>query len=332
MGIQERIASCRAAARLLPEPLQRQVLACSPQLQAQTEEFRLRIGRPLTLLGPEGEQPLQTGPVAEQDLQAVLDRATEFSAYRCADSIRQGYVAVQGGCRVGLCGTAVLRGGEIATVQALSSVSVRVAKAVQGCAADLYPQLWTAGRFESTLLIAPPGGGKTTLLRDLIRLLSDGDEGHAPLRLSVVDERGEVAAVCGGRPQFDVGRHTDVLSGAPKAEGILMLLWNGVPQLDVGERTDVLEGCPKVQALMMLLRAMNPQVIAVDEITAPEDIRTMLLAANCGVSFLATVHGADLQELRHRRICRELLETELFHQFVVLEKREGTRGYRVERC
>ena len=142
-----------------------------------------------------------------------------------------------------------------------------------------------------------------SLLRDLIRCVSDGTREHAPLRTAVVDERGEIAAVCGGTPQFHVGTHTDVLTGVAKAEGIAMVL-----------------------------RAMNPEVIAVDEITAPDDIRAMVLAANCGVSFLATVHGANLAELRQRRICRELLETELFHQFVVLEGRGGARRWRIERC
>ena len=204
---------------------------------------------------------------------------------------------------MGLCGTAVLRNGDIAAVQELSSVSIRIAKAVEGCAAALYPQLWDGGRFESTLLIAPPGGGKTTLLRDLIRLLSTGDGEHPPLRVAVADERGEIAAVCGGRAQFNMGPQTDVLTGAPKAEGI-----------------------------MMLMRAMNPQVIAVDEITAPEDIRAMLPAANCGVSFLATVHGADLKEIRSRALCRELLEAGVFRRCVVLERRKGKRQYRVEPC
>ena len=303
MVLEERIARCREAARLLPEHLQRPVLDCGGEICALAEEFRLRIGQPLSLLGPNGEACFRTEPVCAGDLQTVLDRATEFSAYRCADSIRRGYITVRGGCRVGLCGTVVLRGGEIATVQELSSVSIRIAKAVEGCAASLYPQLWNGRQFDSTLFIAPPGGGKTTLLRDLIRLLSNGDEDHPPLRLCVADERGEIAAVCGGRAQFDVGRQTDVLSGASKAEGILMLL-----------------------------RSMNPQVIAVDEITDPEDIQAMLLASNCGVSFLATVHGRDLQEIRRRKICQDLLETELFHQFVILERKNGTRQYRVERC
>ena len=303
MEAKEWDARWKEAARLLPEHLQRGLPGYGSALWPQAEELRLRVGQPLSLLGAIGEERLDTEPVCAGDLQTVLDRATEFSAYRCADSIRRGYVTVRGGCRVGLCGTAVLRGGEIATVQELSSVSIRIAKAVEGCAASLYPQLWNEGQFESTLFIAPPGGGKTTLLRDLIRLLSNGDETHPPLRLSVADERGEIAAVCGGRAQFDVGRQTDVLSGAPKAEGILMLL-----------------------------RSMNPQVIAVDEITDPEDIRAILLAANCGVAFLATVHGRDLQEIRCRKICRELLETEVFHRFVVLERKNGVRQYRVERC
>ncbi len=293
----------RQAAEVLPEHLRRAALARCADEQAVAEELRLRSGQKMSLLGPEGETSISEEPVTGQDLQAVLDRATEFSAYRCAGSIRQGYVTVRGGCRVGICGTAVLRGGEIATVGELSSLSIRRARAALGVAKDVYPKLWSEGSFESTLILSPPGGGKTTLLRDLIRCLSKGSQTHPALRVAVVDERGEIAAARGGCAQFDVGPHTDILTGTEKAEGI-----------------------------SMLLRAMNPQVIAVDEITAPEDIRAMTVAANCGVAFLATVHGRDLDELRRRKLCRELLDTELFHQFIVLEGRGSARTSRVERC
>ena len=293
----------RQAAEVLPEHLRRAALARCADEQAVAEELRLRSGQKMSLLGPEGETSISDEPVTGQDLQAVLDRATEFSAYRCAGSIRQGYVTVRGGCRVGICGTAVLRGGEIATVGELSSLSIRIARAALGVAKDVYPKLWSEGSFESTLILSPPGGGKTTLLRDLIRCLSKGSQTHPALRVAVVDERGEIAAARGGCAQFDVGPHTDILTGTEKAEGI-----------------------------SMLLRAMNPQVIAVDEITAPEDIRAMTVAANCGVAFLATVHGRDLDELRRRKLCRELLDTELFHQFIVLEGRGSARTSRVERC
>ena len=293
----------RQAAEVLPEHLRRAALARCADEQAVAEEFRLRSGQKMSLLGPEGETSISAEPVTGQDLQAVLDRATEFSAYRCAGSIRQGYVTVRGGCRVGICGTAVLRGGEIATVGELSSLSILIARAALGGAKDVYPKLGSEGSFESTLILSPPGGGKTTLLRDLIRCLSKGSQTHPALRVAVVDERGEIAAARGGCAQFDVGPHTDILTGTEKAEGI-----------------------------SMLLRAMNPQVIAVDEITAPEDIRAMTVAANCGVAFLATVHGRDLDELRRRKLCRELLDTELFHQFIVLEGRGSARTSRVERC
>ena len=293
----------RRAAEVLPEHLRRAALARCTDEQAAAEEFRLRSGQKMSLLGATGESPISAEPVTGQDLQAVLDRATEFSAYRCAESIRRGYVTVRGGCRVGICGTAVLRGGEIATVGELSSLSIRIARPAPGAAKGVYPKLWGDGGFESTLILSPPGGGKTTLLRDLIRCLSSGSQTHPALRMAVVDERGEIAAARGGCAQFDVGPHTDILTGTEKAEGI-----------------------------SMLLRAMNPQVIAVDEITAPEDIRAMTTAANCGVAFLATVHGRDLDELRRRKLCRELLDTELFHQFIILEGRGSARTSRVERC
>jgi len=151
------------------------------------------------------------------------------------------------------------------------------------------------------LPLAPPGGGKTTLLRDLVRCLSQGAEGQTPQRVSLVDERGEVA-----------------------------VLYRGEPQMDVGPRTDVLDRCPKAEGIPMMLRAMNPQIIAVDEITAWADLLAMTMAANCGVGLLATIHCAGVEELERKPLYRELLDARVFSLAVQIENLEGERRYHVE--
>ena len=165
--------------------------------------------------------------------------------------------------------------------------------------AAVLDRLWSGGVLQSTLLLSPPGGGKTTLLRDLIRAVSDGEGGPA-LRVGVADERGELAAMYQGEPQFSIGRQTDVL-----------------------------DGCPKGPALLMLLRGMNPQVLAADEITAPEDAAALEMAANCGVSLLCTAHAGSLEELKARPLYRRLLDEGLFRRLAIIERAGRERRYQV---
>ena len=221
----------------------------------------MRVGWPLAAVFPEGERPLGGPPVAVEELEQLLEIASRASVHAVLDQVRQGYLTLEGGHRIGLCGTAVCRAGE---VQALPGAVLRQppgGPADPRAAAPVLDGLCPGGRLTDTLILSPPGLGKTTLLRDLIRRVAQG-EGCEPLRVGLADERGEVAALHGGRPQLEVGR-----------------------------RTDVVEGCPKAQGLMLLLRAMNPQVLAADEITAPEDVRALALAAGCGVTLLATAHA-----------------------------------------
>lgn len=265
------------------------------------EELRLREGYPPAAVS-EGKEwvpsPWREYVLTEEELRRVLETAGGGSVHTILDQLRSGYVTALGGIRVGICGEGAMQEGKLLSFRRVTSLSVRFPHVVSGVAVPLIPSLLEGGRLQSTLILSPPGMGKTTFLRDVIACVSRG-EGMAPLRVGVADERGELG---GG----DLRHH-------------------------LGPRADVLEHCPKGMALMMLLRGMNPQVLAADEITAPADVSAMTEAAGCGVTLLATAHGSSLKELSVRPVYRELLAQKIFRRFVFIGIQNGKRIYRVQK-
>lgn len=259
------------------------------------EELRLRVARPPTLVrgGREETLPLPSGGglVTAEDLAQLLLAATQHSSYAADETLRQGFVTLPGGHRIGVCGTAVVHAGRVSGMKQISSAAIRVARQI-----PLAPEPLLCVLTGPTLIAGPPGSGKTTLLRACIAALSDAGQ-----RVGVVDERGELAACVRGVPQLDLGAHTDVVSLLPKQDGILLLL-----------------------------RAMNVHWIAVDEITAPEDLAAMRASCYCGVRLLATAHAASKDELYRRPLYRELMQMRLFEQIIVLTADKQWHTERVE--
>ncbi len=294
------------AASLLPLRWRKTALQIADWQKVAAEELRLRTGQPITVLLPEGEQFVQQETprmiVEQRDLEQLCDIVTEYSRYAACQTISAGYLSAKGGFRVGICGSAVMHEGRVSNLRDLSSAVIRISRERIGLAEEVITQLREEGSFPNTLIYSAPGLGKTTLLRDMIRCLSDGSQSMPSHRVALADERGEIA-----------------------------VMYQGVAQMSVGRYTDVLDGCPKSQAIPILLRAANPQILAVDEITQQEDLREIVHAANCGVSLLATIHAGTREELTRKPLFRQLLEMGVFSHAVAIRTVDRIREYEVHR-
>lgn len=284
---------CEELVEIFPEVLRKILGEMRVEIE-QIREVRVRSGRPVIVTDGEREyiskQILKGSEVSE-----ILAYLSNYSLYAYEDEIRKGFLGLPGGHRVGLAGRTVIEAGRIKTMTEISSLNLRFAHEVKGCAREVLPCLWEKEQLFSTLFVSAPGGGKTTMLRDCIRQISNGWEGHPGLTIGVVDERSEIAGS-----------------------------FRGVPGNDMGIRTDVLDECPKAEGIMMLIRSMAPNVVAVDEIGGREDLEALLAAVHCGCVILATVHGNSLEELRRKPVLREIVEAEIFERYVILGAGKGS--------
>lgn len=275
-------------------------------LYDQLQEIRLRAGMAATILLGQGEKFVdargqivdrqeQGDRMTPQELDEILQHLCQYSLYAFADEIRQGFLTIQGGHRVGLAGQVILNDeGGIRNIKYIRYLNIRIAHQIKGAADPVMRFLYDKGQVRNTLLVSPPGCGKTTMLRDIIRQVSDGTTFGQGVNVSVVDERSEIAGS-----------------------------YMGIPQNDVGRRTDVMDGCPKVEGMMMLIRSMAPRVLAVDELGSERDIEALRMASGCGCKLIATVHGESLEEIQNKKYMRYVMEEGMFDRYVVLERQDG---------
>ncbi len=304
--------------QLFPEKV-RALLKCLPlPLLGMVEEIRVREGRPLEInysgkyhfLRRNGTLTLRPDEAYRpdrEDSHRLLDLISNHSLYTMEEELRKGFITIPGGHRIGLAGRTVLSGGGVEHLRDITGFNVRIAREVHGVADGVLPYLLDKGRqrIMHTLILSPPQHGKTTLLRDLARQISVGEQGKREgnrlgLKVGIVDERSEIA---GSR--------------------------RGIPAFDVGPRTDILDGCPKAEGMMMMIRSLSPDVLIADEIGRLEDADAVIEALHAGISVIASAHGKEVVELARRPGLGSLLEQKMFERYVILHRSEAGLSFRI---
>lgn len=271
------------------------------------QEIRLRINSPLLIIYENREyfitdkatvvnNPLLGIYITKNEIRETMEYISNYSLYAFEDEIKQGFITISGGHRIGIAGKIIIENNIIKGMKHISFINIRLAHQVKGCADQVMPYIAKDNAYDihHTLIISPPRCGKTTLLRDVIRQLSDGSKYLPGLAVGVVDERSEIGAC-----------------------------YMGVPQNDLGLRTDILDCCPKAKGMMMLIRSMSPMVIAVDEIGSKEDLEAIDYVIGCGCKLIATVHGSSIDDIISKPVLKDLVKNKLFERYIILSNKSS---------
>ena len=260
------------------------------------EEIRLRIDQPLIVEYENVEMLLPSKAknkhiVTKEEIRETMDYICKYSLYAYEQELKQGFVTIEGGHRAGVMGKVILENNRVKNLQYISSVNIRVAHEIIGCADSIMQYITKNREVCHTLIISPPRCGKTTLIRDIIRQISDGNQYVRGCTVGVVDERSELGGC-----------------------------YLGVAQNHLGMRTDILDCCPKAEGMIMLIRSMAPHVLAIDEIGTSEDVHAVEYAMQCGCKLIASVHGMDMEEASQKPVLGDLIRKRRFERYVILEK------------
>lgn len=269
----------------------RNVLSEIPEdVRNSLEEIRIQINQPVRVISGGRELVLKECSIDRQTIDNILNNLLDYSIYAYEEDLAKGFITIEGGHRVGVCGRVVTENGGIRLIKEISSLNIRRSRAIRGASAKVINEIYDpAIGLQNTIIVSPPKCGKTTLVRDIVRAVSERG-----MRVGVCDERSEIAG-----------------------------MYQGVPSYDLGPRTDVLDGCIKAEGMLMLIRSMSPDVIVTDEIGRSEDIPAIEAATSAGISIITTIHGNSYEDLMASKI-GPLVNQGIFKRIIFLSNIPST--------